>query len=75
MNLSLEARVRHLFDKFDVDGSGGISMEELKMGIRGMDDLVTGAEIEEMLRVCDADHDGEVSFEEFSAILPKFEVA
>jgi Ca2+-binding EF-hand superfamily protein len=74
MNLSLDARVRHLFDKFDADGSGGISLEELKKWIRGMDDLVTGAEIEEMLKACDDDNNGELSFEEVSAILRKFEV-
>jgi hypothetical protein len=33
MNLSLEARVRHLSNKFDADGSGGISLEELKKWI------------------------------------------
>jgi len=74
MNLSLDARVRHLFDKFDADGSGGISLEELKKWIRGMDDLVTGAEIEEMLKACDDDNNGELSFEEVSAMLRKFEV-
>ena len=74
MNTSLEVRARRLFERFDADSSGGISLNELKLCIRGMDDLVTGAEIEEMLKVCDSDHNGELSFEEFSAILPRFEV-
>ena len=74
MNTSLEVRARRLFERFDADSSGGISLKELKLCIRGMDDLVTGAEIEEMLKVCDSDHNGELSFEEFSAILPRFEV-
>jgi Ca2+-binding EF-hand superfamily protein len=55
MSLSLEVRVRHLFNKFDADGSGGISLEELKKWIRGKDDLVTDTEIEEMLKACDDD--------------------
>jgi uncharacterized protein (DUF924 family)/Ca2+-binding EF-hand superfamily protein len=74
VNMSLEARARHLFSKFDADGSGAISVGELKQCIQGLDDLVTGAEIEEMLKMCDTDNNGELSFEEFSAILPKLEV-
>ncbi|KAE9365748.1 EF-hand, partial [Stipitochalara longipes BDJ] len=69
MNINLETRARRLFEKLDADSSGGVSLEELKLCIQGMDDLVTGAEIEEMLKVCDSDHNGELSFEEFSAIL------
>ena len=72
MNLSLEAHARHLFDTFDIDGSGEISLEEMKKCIQGLDHLVTVAEIEEMMKVCDTDHSGEISFEEFCAILPKF---
>jgi len=73
MNVTLEVRARRLFEKFDEDASGRISLEEMKHCIRGMDDLVTVAEIEEMLKVCDSDRDGELSFEEFLAILPKYE--
>ncbi|KAH7370171.1 hypothetical protein BKA65DRAFT_385534 [Rhexocercosporidium sp. MPI-PUGE-AT-0058] len=71
MNLTLEARVLQRFRHFDADGSGEISLEELKRCIQGMDDLVTVAEIEDMLKLCDDDKNGEVSFEEFSAMLPK----
>ncbi|KAH6721624.1 hypothetical protein BKA61DRAFT_439687, partial [Leptodontidium sp. MPI-SDFR-AT-0119] len=69
MNLTLEARVLQRFRNFDVDGSGEISLEELKTCIQSLDGLVTGAEIEEMLKLCDGDGNGEVSFEEFSAML------
>jgi Ca2+-binding EF-hand superfamily protein len=75
MNLSLEAHARHLFDRFDADGSGGISIEEMKKCIQGMDDLVTVAEIEEMMNVCDSDHSGEITFDEFCAMLPRIEVS
>lgn len=74
MNLTLEARVRQRFATFDSDGSGEVSLEELKKCIQGMDDLVTSAEIEEMLKVCDDDRNGEVSFAEFQAMLPRLQV-
>jgi Ca2+-binding EF-hand superfamily protein len=39
-----------------------------------MGDLVTGAEIERMLKACDDANNGKLSFEEISAMLRKFEV-
>jgi Ca2+-binding EF-hand superfamily protein len=66
---SLETIVRHRFNQFDTDGSGEISLEELKKCIQDMDDLVTSAEVETMLEVCDSNHNGSVSFEEFLALM------
>jgi Ca2+-binding EF-hand superfamily protein len=75
MGKSLESMARGRFDQFDVDGSGEISLEEMKSCIQGMDDLVTSAEIGEMLRAYDADHDGMVSFGEFLSMMPALTVA
>lgn len=69
---SLEEVARHRFNQFDKDGSGDISLEELKKCIQDLDDLVTSAEIETMLQDCDSDHDGSVSFEEFLNMISKF---
>jgi uncharacterized protein (DUF924 family)/Ca2+-binding EF-hand superfamily protein len=68
---SLEEIARHRFEQFDKDGSGDISLEELKKCIQDLDDLVTSAEIETMLQDCDTDHDGTVSFEEFLNMISK----
>jgi uncharacterized protein (DUF924 family)/Ca2+-binding EF-hand superfamily protein len=69
-----EAQARRRFDLFDADGSGEISLQELKRCIQSMDDLVTSAEIEEMLKTCDDDHNGSVSFEEFLKLMPSMKL-
>lgn len=61
MNSALEARMLQRLRLFDADGSGEISLAELKKCIQAMDDLVTSAEVEELLKVCDGDQNGEVS--------------
>lgn len=70
VDLSLEAKAARRFEQFDSDGNGEISLQELKKCIQSMDDLVTTAEIEEMLKTCDEDHNGSVSFEEFLKLMP-----
>jgi Ca2+-binding EF-hand superfamily protein len=72
MDMNLEESARRRFDHFDADQSGEISMDELKKCIQSMDDLVTGAEIAEMLKICDTDHNGSVSFNEFLSMMPAF---
>lgn len=74
MGLTLEVIAKAHFDQFDADGSGELSMEELKTCIQNMDDLVIIAEIEEILGLCDTDHSGSVSFDEFRAMMPTLSV-
>jgi uncharacterized protein (DUF924 family)/Ca2+-binding EF-hand superfamily protein len=69
-HLSLESPARRRFNFFDRGGSGYLSLEDLKICIQSIDTLVTHAEIEEVLRFCDADKNGLVSFEEFLATMP-----
>ena len=69
---SLELRLRHEFDLFDTNRSGSISFDELKDCIQSLDDLVTTAEVEEMMKVCDTDGNGSISYEEFLAMVPTF---
>jgi Ca2+-binding EF-hand superfamily protein len=47
-------------------------LDELKSCIQRIDSLVTTAEIEQMLEVCDADRNGSVSFEEFFAMMNEY---
>jgi uncharacterized protein (DUF924 family)/Ca2+-binding EF-hand superfamily protein len=56
------------FKFFDVDGSGTISLEELRVCIRNIDHLVTNAEIEAMLKTADSSGDGQISYEEFDSL-------
>jgi uncharacterized protein (DUF924 family)/Ca2+-binding EF-hand superfamily protein len=70
LNTDWETRVRQRFSLFDRDGSGEVSLEELRAGIQSLDDLVTTAEVEEMLKACDVDGNGSVSFEEFLSVAP-----
>jgi Ca2+-binding EF-hand superfamily protein len=72
--LSLEALARRRFNQFDEDGSGEISLQELTHCIQSMDDLVTCAEVETMLQICDSDHNGSVSLTEFLALVQDFTV-
>ena len=70
LNTDWEARIRQRFTLFDLDGSGEISLEELRNGIQNLDGLVTSAEVEEMFKACDVDGNGSVSFEEFLSVAP-----
>jgi Ca2+-binding EF-hand superfamily protein len=54
---------------FDEDKSGEVSLGDLKKCIQSIEDLVTSAEIKEMLKTCDADLNGSVSLEEFMAMM------
>jgi Ca2+-binding EF-hand superfamily protein len=53
------------FRLFDADGSGTISLEELRICIRNHDALITNAEIEAMLKQADRDGDGHIDYQEF----------
>ncbi|KAF2488454.1 calmodulin mutant SYNCAM64B, partial [Lophium mytilinum] len=69
LDVSLEARAQRRFSLFDKHKSGEIDLAELRACIQSVDDLVTGAEVEEMLRACDVDGNGQVSLEEFVAMM------
>lgn len=60
------------FKLFDLDGSGHIGLEELKICIRNLDALVTNAEIEEMLKRADTSGDKQISYEEFYELFQTF---
>jgi Ca2+-binding EF-hand superfamily protein len=73
MTINQEAAIRKRFEHFDLDGSGEISLEELKKGIQGLDSLVTCGEIEEMLKECDTDGNGAVSYDEFLVMVSRLQ--
>jgi calcium-dependent protein kinase len=65
-----EDLLRKTFHRFDSDGSGKISSDELR-GILG--DHFEGTDVEELLREADKDKDGSVDYDEFIAYFHKHE--
>jgi Ca2+-binding EF-hand superfamily protein len=60
------------FRFFDMDGSGEISLEELRLCLRDIDTGLSDSEIEEMLKLADTSGDKELSYEEFCQIFEQF---
>ena len=58
---------RDLFDRLDVDGSGGISLEELSQGLEEQGYHVTPIEVEQLMARLDLDADGHIQMDEFAA--------
>ncbi|KAG9236607.1 hypothetical protein BJ875DRAFT_455929 [Amylocarpus encephaloides] len=65
-----EYRMLRRFEFFDTDGTGEIDMMELKECIQGLDTLATEAEVEDMMKECDKDGNGTLSYEEWKAMVP-----
>ena len=64
-----EKRLRRRFSLFDHGGKGYLSEEDLISCIHGMDDLVTTAEVDEMMKLADSDHDGKIRYEDFLRLM------
>ena len=61
--------VKEAFDAFDLDGNSFIGAAELRHVFTSMGEEITDEEVDEMIRMCDDDGDGQVSFEEFSGMV------
>lgn len=57
------------FRVFDKDGNGYITRDELKVAMDLIGESVTEAQLDEMLKATDIDHDGKINYEEFVKIL------
>jgi Ca2+-binding EF-hand superfamily protein len=64
-----EAELREAFKLFDLDGSGTISREELNTLMKNLGQALTDEEIEAMIDEVDINRDGEISFDEFQALM------
>lgn len=64
-----EQKLRDVFDIFDADGSGGIDRNEMRMLMKKLAQTLTDDEIDAIMQEVDADGDGEISFEEFKALM------
>ena len=63
-----------LFKKFDVDNTDFITLANLQEAFHRLGrNKISQAEIEEMMRIHDIDHNGKISFNEFKAIFRDFD--
>ena len=65
----LRAKLRPVFDAFDVDGSGTISTIEMGAMLQQLDIQKSPAELKALMSEADPDGSGEVDFEEFFVVL------
>lgn len=60
----LRDQLKSTFDKFDADGSGEVSSDELAAMLQSMGMLVQPSILKQMMDEADADKSGEIDFEE-----------
>ncbi|XP_071160618.1 calmodulin-like isoform X3 [Mytilus edulis] len=58
--------IKELFDLFDVDKSGTVSLDELAKIVRGLGSNPTEAELKEMFAEVDKDGSGNIDIDEFT---------
>ncbi|KXT18482.1 hypothetical protein AC579_2260 [Pseudocercospora musae] len=64
-----EEELRQAFNVFDRDGSGTISVTELRDMLKALGDNLTDAEVDQIMKSADTDGDKTISFEEFKKIM------
>jgi calmodulin len=62
--------MRAAFASFDKDGSGSISVEELReVLVENLGQQVSDDELDRLVKLADANGDGEIDFDEFKALM------
>lgn len=64
-----EQNLRDVFNIFDADGSGFIDQHEMRVICAKLAQDLTEEEIGQLIEVVDKDGDGQISFEEFKALV------
>jgi len=60
-----DREIREAFDSFDLDKNSFVGAAELRHVLVNIGENVSDEEVDEMIRMCDKDGDGQVSFDEF----------
>ena len=72
-DLKLKAQIEDIFDQFDVDGSQGVDVQELRAGMESIGVSLSLNQAAQLVNEADADGDGFVQYEEVgSDFLPCF---
>ena len=74
-NAQLMAKSRRIFDTFDQDRSGFVSTKEVTRMVKMLKLGLTRSQVKEMVAAADLDMSGQISFEEFVALLKKYKVS
>ena len=62
--------MRAAFASFDKDGTGSISVEELReVLVENLGQQVSDDELDRLVKLADANGDGEIDFDEFKALM------
>ncbi|KAL8204852.1 hypothetical protein R6Q57_010475 [Mikania cordata] len=61
------AGLKEMFKMIDIDNSGNITFEELKIGLRNFGTNLEESEIHDLMRAADVDNNGIIDYEEFVA--------
>lgn len=61
--------IKQAFETFDLDHNRFVGAMEIRHILEVIGEEVTDEEIDEMIRMCDTDGDGQVTFEEFSKLM------
>lgn len=64
-----ESKLKDLFDKMDLDKSGAIDKDELRIALKSIGKEFTDDQLERMMKATDDDSNGEIDFQEFVGIL------
>ncbi|MEM7594643.1 MAG: EF-hand domain-containing protein [Cyanobacteria bacterium P01_A01_bin.83] len=67
-NIDCPEKLLELFNRFDVDNSGYINLEELQLCLRDVESSFTDSQIQHMLEVADTSGDDQISYYEFCQI-------
>lgn len=60
-----DSEIKDAFFTFDMSGNGFVAAAEIRFVLDALGENVTDEEIDEMIRMIDADGDGQVNFTEF----------
>ncbi len=63
--VSVEEELKEQFRLFDLNGDGVVSMDELKTVLAGMGEMMTDADITELVGKWDLNNDGVIDYQEF----------
>jgi calmodulin len=71
-DVDFEAEMKSAFEVFDMDGSGTISLEELRKVMKSFGEILTEDELDSMIKEVDKNGDGTIDCGFIPLIFPVF---